>query len=244
MNAHLTPYRTPVFEDFGTHGDGWGSGSYLRMNDRRFILTNEHVATIRHKGRKLAHQFNDHPDFYQVVGNHAEVGWPEDLALLPVSNAAWTAKPHTSAPIEMHQLAIKHAPVEGEMLAFVGFAGANAHFVFNTLNVTSTTLVTREVPVTPDPGVVDPAYHFGLDYRPDTAVQTLGTGGLPLPPGLSGSTVWNTRYVETAMSGGVWTPDLAQVTGVVWGWPSSQACLVATRVEYLHPFLSAAATHI
>jgi hypothetical protein len=55
--------------------------------------------------------------------------------------------------------------------------------------------------------------------------------------GLSGSTVWNTNFVAAKMDGIEWTPELAKVTGVVWGWPSGHACLVATRAEYLRSFL-------
>lgn len=31
--------------------------------------------------------------------------------------------------------------------------------------------------------------------------------------------------------------DTAEVTGIVWGWPSSSACLLATKVEFLRRFL-------
>ncbi len=84
-------------------------------------------------------------------------------------------------------------------------------------------------------------FHFGINYRPDLAKNVIGTKGLPLPPGLSGSTVWNTRFVVAKMAGRPWTPDLAQVTGVVWGWPTDQGCLVATRAEYVRSFLLEAA---
>jgi hypothetical protein len=39
--------RTPIFRDCGDHGVGHGSGSYLKLGDRTFILTNEHVAVAR-----------------------------------------------------------------------------------------------------------------------------------------------------------------------------------------------------
>jgi hypothetical protein len=60
---------------------------------------------------------------------------------------------------------------------------------------------------------------------------------LPLPPGLSGSRLWNTRFVEAKMAKIPWTPELALVTGVIWGWPSGLGCLIATRAEYLRSFL-------
>jgi hypothetical protein len=37
-----------------------------------------------------------------------------------------------------------------------------------------------------------------------------------------------------------WSPEMARVTGVVWGWPSSIGCLVATRSEYIRSYLLAA----
>jgi hypothetical protein len=34
-----------------------------------------------------------------------------------------------------------------------------------------------------------------------------------------------------------WSPKMARVTGVVWGWPSSIGFLIATRAEYIRSFL-------
>jgi hypothetical protein len=41
--SHLKPYRAPVFEHLEDHCEGWGSGSYLQLANRIFILTNAHV---------------------------------------------------------------------------------------------------------------------------------------------------------------------------------------------------------
>ena len=76
-----------------------------------------------------------------------------------------------------------------------------------------------------------------MDYRPDLATNVIGDDGLPSPPGMSGSTVWNTGFVEAKARGVPWKPEMARVTGVVWGWPSEHACLVATRAEYLRSFM-------
>jgi hypothetical protein len=64
-----------------------------------------------------------------------------------------------------------------------------------------------------------------------------GKDGLPLPPGLSGSTVWNTGFVAARIAGVPWTSALAKVTGVIWGWSSAHACLIATRAEFVRSFL-------
>jgi len=50
MTEYLRPYRTPIYKHCDTYGEGWGSGSYLRLGDKVFILTNEHVAAVREQG--------------------------------------------------------------------------------------------------------------------------------------------------------------------------------------------------
>jgi hypothetical protein len=240
MTAYLKPYRAPVFEDFGGHGDGWGTGSYIQLGERVFILTNEHVARARQSGRKLIHQFADQEMLLPIVGDHFAVGVPRDLALMPVDAAAWAEPSNGSRAITADQIAWAHAPVIGELLTFVGFAGANVAFHFGTLTSKATCYTAREAALPPDDRFSS-RFHFGIDYKPDLATDVIGKEGLPLPPGLSGSTVWNTCFVEAKANGVPWTPELAKVTGVVWGWPSDVGCLVATRAEYLHGLLLGAA---
>ena len=236
MTDFLRKYRTPVFEDFGDHGAGWGSGSYLELAGRIFILTNEHVAHVRHDGRDLAYQFDQQEDILRVVGNHVELPAPFDLALLPVDELKWKDHSNGSSAIQLDQIALAHSPVQTEILTFSGFAGGNAGFHFGTLASMATCYTSREI-VLPDDSRFSSRYHFGLDYRPDLATDVIGKEGLPLPPGLSGSIVWNTGFVAAKMQSVQWTPELARVTGVVWGWPPENACLVATRAEYLRSFL-------
>jgi len=236
MTSHLRPFRSPIFEDFGDHCDGWGSGSYLKLGERVFILTNEHVARARKEGRMLIHQFLGEEDFRPIAGDHVEHEWPLDLALLPVDGEAWRQSNNQSRAISINQISLAHLPVTGEILTFTGFSGQEAKFYFNTMNYTGTCSTSREVELPADERFNN-RFHFGLDYRPDLAKTVIGDKGLPLPPGLSGSTVWNTRFVEARMAKRSWTPELAVVTGVVWGWPSGVGCVVATRAEYLRSFL-------
>ena len=236
MTAYLRQYRVAVYEDHESHGAGWGSGSYLRLNGQVSILTNQHVACIRSDNRTLAYQFEGQDDIRRVVGDHCEYPAPLDLALLPVSIDAWSTSPHGSKAIEIDQISICHAPVETELLTFTGFSGSNLAFHFNTLLANGTCYTAREVEL-PQDDRFSPRFHFGIDYRPDLASTVIGDKSLPLPPGLSGSTVWNTGFVEARMRGITWTPEFAKVTGVVWGWPSNHGCLVATRAEYLRSFL-------
>jgi len=239
MTEYLARYRTPIFMDHGDHGEGWGSGSFIEVDRSKFILTNQHVATIRHSGQRLGFQMAGQEKLILIQGHHVELGLPLDLALLPVPEAGWTGLTHGASPLNLDKIAAAHSPVPTEILAFAGFAGKGTSFHFDTLFFKATTSVSREVPLPTDPRW-DIRFHFGLDYRPDLATTVVGNDGLPDPRGLSGSAVWNTRFVEAKIRGIDWTPDLAQVTGVVWGWPSQQGLLVATRAEHLRSFLQEA----
>jgi hypothetical protein len=239
MTAYLRPYRTAVYEDFGTYGEGWGSGSYLRLGNAVHILTNEHVSTVRLAKRVLGYQFDGQDDIRRVVGDHVEYGAPLDLGLLPVDMPSWTDSSNGSKAIGIEQIALAHAPVLTEVMTFAGFAGEKVSFNFGQLNAESTCYTAREIDL-PQHTDIDPRFHFGLDYNPGKATSVIGKSGLPTPPGLSGSTVWDTGFVKAKIWGQTWTPDMARVTGVVWGWPSGAGCIVATRAEYLRSFLLAA----
>jgi hypothetical protein len=243
MTDYLRPFCTAIYEDRGDHGVGWGSGSYLRLGDDVFILTNEHVAIAREQDKALAHQFAGQNDIRRIAGNHVALPAPLDLALLPVDIRAWADQTNASKAIEIDQISLVHETVPTEILTFTGFAGQNVTFHFNTLFAESTCYTAREIEL-PESQLFSERYHFGLDYRPDLASQIIGNSSLPVPPGFSGSTVWNTGFVEAKILGVTWTPEMAQVTGVVWGWPSSDACLLATRAEYLRSFLLSAVSQL
>ena len=236
MTAYLTQYRTPVFRDIKDHGEGWGSGSFIELEGKTYILTNEHVAKIRHRGEALGFQFADQEALFSVRGNHVDQSWPWDLALLPVTEKVWTGGEHASKAIQIGQIALAHTPMPTEVFALAGFAGEGTSFHFNTLVCKATTSLAREVEL-PKDNRWDKRFHLGLDYRPDLATNAVGKEGLPTPPGLSGSTVWNTCFVEAKKKGIGWSPELAQVAGVVWGWPSGGGFIVATRAEHVRSFL-------
>lgn len=236
MTEYLKQYRTPVFKDLNDHGEGWGSGSFIEFNDHKYILTNEHVARVRHAGEKLGFRLQGKETLFGIQGNHVEQVSPWDLALLPVSEGAWQSVEHTSNTIQIDQISFAHMPVANEIFVFSGFSGERTAFHFSTLFFEATTSVAREVNLPADDRWSS-RFHFGLDYRPDAATAVLGDRGLPAPPGFSGSTVWNTCFVEAKMNGIDWKPNLAQVTGVIWGWSSTNGFIVATRAEHVRSFL-------
>ena len=236
MTAYLKQYRTPVFIDRGDHGEPWGSGSFVEVGNNRFVLTNEHVARPRRTGERLGVRFDEQDELLCIVGDHSELPWPWDLALLPVTDTAWSTLPHGSSAIRIDQIATAHTPVPTEVFAFAGYAGERTTFVFGTMQFGATTSLAREVSLEPH-AEIDSRFHLGLVYLPDRATTVVGDRSLPRPPGLSGSTVWNTCFVEAKAAGLEWSPELAKVAGVVWGWPSGQGVIVATKAEHVRSFL-------
>jgi hypothetical protein len=242
MTDYLRPYRTAIYDLTQKDGTGWGSGSYLRLLDSVFILTNEHVAddmNPKRTGEFLGHQFDGQEAIRRVVGDRPVYPWPLDLALLPVSKNAWEENANKSKATELGQIAVGHDPAPTEILTFTGFAGQNVSFYFDTLFAQGVCYTARQTEL-PTDDRFSSRFHFGIDYRPAAATAVMGSKELPLPPGLSGSTVWDTGFVRAKMTGIQWTPEFARVTGVVWGWPEGSRFLVATRAEYVRSFLLAA----
>ena len=237
LHQYLSQFTTPISKDHGDYGEAWGSGVYLRVADQVFILTNEHVARARTATQRLLYKLNGRDDLFAMQGNHVAFPWPLDLALLPVDAKVWSSKEHDSKAISIAQISIAHSTAPTELLAFGGFSGERSSFHFEMLFTPGTSSVSREVALPEGDDRFDPRFHFGLDYKPDLATSVVGNRGLPLPPGFSGSVVWNSGFVESRVDGKDWVPELARVTGIVWGWPSTQGCLVATRSEYIRSFL-------
>ena len=241
MKDLLKRYRSPIFIDHGDHGKPHGSGSFLMLGDRRFILTNEHVAAARRSGAQLGTRFDGHDDLIVLTGDHIELPWPWDLALIPISDQAWSSCEHTALAINVNQISPAHAAAPTEVFALAGYAGERTHFVFGEMQFGATTSLAREVQLSDHPEI-DPRFHFGVAYLPDRATSVIGDRGLPQPDGMSGSAIWNTRFVEARLNGLEWSADLAVVTGVTFGWPSGQGAIAATRAEHLRSFLLAAMT--
>lgn len=242
MMAHVAPFVTPISMVIShDHGEAWGTGSYISLNSRRFLITNEHVAR-KLKSHSIGHQFHGNDSVVRCLNPMVALPAPEDVAVALIEEAVWGICEHHAATIPYSRFATKHAPVDGELLFMAGYSGERSFFSFGTLVSPGTPYLTQEVDVPLEHG--EPAFHFALHYWPDRATATEERArGLPDPHGFSGSLIWNTRFVEVSNAGGAWKPEDACVTGIVWGWPSSGAgCLVATRVEHLDlPIMTQAA---
>ena len=232
MVIETAPFVTPISRVIEhDYGELEGSGSYIEIDGQRYLITNEHVAA-RLKTHSIGHQFAGSSNVYRSAEPFVTDPYPADVGLRIIGDNLWNDSDHSAAPIPFCRFAAKHSPVDGELFFIAGFAGARARFHFGQLNCERITYLMQADAFPQDHGEED--FHFAIAYRPDLARTTDALGqGLPDPHGLSGTLVWNTRFIEITCTGGVWSPEQAQVTGIVWGWPSGDACLLATRVERL-----------
>src|ERR1700730_17278697 len=65
MNDYIEGFGVPIIERHQDYGEAWGTGSFLKLGERIFILTNEHVARARSEIRlfPLSPQPDIHTDF-------------------------------------------------------------------------------------------------------------------------------------------------------------------------------------
>ena len=232
MSGLVEKYTTPISKVISDEeGQHCGSGSYCELLGRHLLLSSEHVARERLTHSLAPKFFGD--DHYFVLRNHfIALGAPNDVALARVDDDEWNRFPHAASAISAGQFAQSHTSTEGELLFIAGYSGELSRFSFGVLVTPGTPYLARECPL-PNDSRCNSAFHFALNYNPGKATSIDGSSrGLPLPPGFSGTLVWNTRVVEMKARVEPGTPDAARVTGIVWGWPSDTS-LLATKVEHM-----------
>ena len=153
--------------------------------------------------------------------------FPTDLAASPV-DLTWTATAHSAMAFPEHRIALTHAPVPGEFLFLMGFAGSRAYFspVLDVIVTNGTPYLAQEFdPRAEERSITceqyDPAFHFAMPWEPEQ-IEVVDRERNVVPfnaNGFSGSPVWNTRYIEYTAAQKPWDPNVAQLTGIVWGWP-------------------------
>jgi hypothetical protein len=236
MAAHVAPFVTPITHALDDqNGLLEGTGSYVNTSTGIHLVTCEHVTNKP----DLTHQFHGCPDIFKVTAPWFPLRFPFDFAKAEISQSVWTSRAHQAAAIPISRMAPSHAPVQGELLFFLGFSQDRSRPFTGLIINPATPVLGQEVipeldeePFSPH-HAYDPNFHFVMGYNPGRATRTDGdTRPAPAPPGFSGSLVWNTRRMERWMRGEEWSPEDALVTGMVWGW-NQEPYLYATRVEYI-----------
>ncbi|GBR74830.1 hypothetical protein [Acidiphilium acidophilum] len=71
-----------------------GTGSYIDLFKKKFLLTNQHVLLDEHTKQEkpqLAHGISGTDDVFRMIHGSISVGYPIDSAIYPVPDAVWKA---------------------------------------------------------------------------------------------------------------------------------------------------------
>ena len=243
MQNHVFRFVTPISRIMSfNEGRLEGSGSYVRVGKRIYLCTNAHVAETQ-RSNPMGMQFSQNDVVVKGKNKFRLHKYPVDFAKAAVT-AEWKKNSRDrSSAIPFNRFAKKHDPIGFEILFLMGFSQDRSQFITmqETLHSRATPFVTQEYPRGEEPEEVaqywNSKFHFTLNYNPAKAESVDGTSHLPRAKGLSGSLVWNTRRLEYYFKEKPWKPDVAKVTGIIWGWPEPARALLATRVEHFRGFL-------
>jgi hypothetical protein len=229
------PFVTPLGTQSETNIWLVGTGSYVTLGEQRILLTCEHVACQQ----PIHYRFFGDDTVFEHQGPWRMDRHPIDAAQAPISYPAWDAVVHQAQAVPTAKFARTHSISEAEeLLFFRGFAGENAHYAFGIHQTNGTGYCSQEVKDSGD------AQIFEMFWDPQkTRFTTSATSDARAEikfenaEGLSGSLVWNTRFLETRTAGKQWTPDDAVVTGLLRRWDPATKTLLVWRVEHLLAWL-------
>lgn len=252
MKRFAAPYTCAVFgyrpdDTADPPGQLQGTGSFVRLAGRNLVLTCHHVEREATTGGQ-----------HLVVagvgeGQGLRLDSPFSTAKLPIDAAAAAIEPEdwirnfpNALAVPQASLAATHTPEHEEALCIFGVPGDEAKALYG--QHVGRGLSALLVECAPPAGLTravrafNPKYHFCMPYSPATLTAVPGSrvSVLPMPAGLSGSLVWNTRFREVSAQGRLWTPADARVTGLLWGWHSPSGVLLATRIQHVSAFLHGA----
>jgi hypothetical protein len=226
MTEYVRGFVTPIcFSREPGDGTLVGTGSFFQYNGRVFVVTNSHVV-FDTGGHPTGHKLEGLEEIYRFTKDALCIDEGRDVAICEVSADIW-ALGHKNMAISSDMFCERHQPVEGELLFFVGYPGDRSKLVLQHLFTPPQQYLTQEIiPQPPD------TLAFALHHNTEKSTRVDGsTQALPLPNGMSGSLVWNTRRIEFLAAGRPWEPRDALVTGLMQRWKSGDVCLRATRIE-------------
>jgi len=230
-------------------GEALGTGNYIGINGAAYLLTNEHVIA-EGVGGHLGHLPGPTDDYVAMAHRIFTAEQPIDLALMRLGDE-WNEATKGVATISMFDQS--YAPVEGEFLFFIGYPGTRAtrlqtpiralhgrHTAFGgPIDNLAVPIITQAFSGNPGPLLsFDPSYHTAI-HLPARAPRMAGSPSEDLPNanGMSGSMLWDTKFVAHANRGIQWGPHLAKVCGLIRTAYTSPEVAGFTRVEHLLPVL-------
>ena len=245
MVSYVAQFLTPISmsEEHGS-GVAWGSGSYLEGNKGAWLITASHVFEDMPQGSQLAHLPIAGGEYIAITEPPERAPWPIDAAAASVvSNVG--GESIKAIPLDL--VADQFSAVKGELFFWIGYPGyklerhdpiipdKRRHTLFGELSTLGIPVLTQaQQGEVLEHEAYDHDRHVVLHYpayakrAPDQAPVAL-----PLPKGMSGSLLWNTRFLEVTSAGLAWSPDCARVGGVIWAALDNPEVVLATKIEFV-----------
>lgn len=235
-NSFITPIAVSTNPE-DTAGESLGSATFLELLNRPYLLTNEHVA------REMSHA---RLSFFQTGGRFAAaivnpfqcLADPVDAAVARIDEDIFSSSGKQAVPIA--SVDEKFAPQEGEILFIHGYPGVRSRWspLAGGVLANSFPYATDRIPL---PKGYDETVHFAMSFPDDIWNSRFRQEIRPNPCGLSGSAVWDTRYVAAGAS--PWVPASSKICGLLWAYDERHQCLIATKIEAVRDFLLCALRH-
>ncbi len=248
MSNYVGGFAAPLSmsEEYGS-GTAWGSGTYIEGPSLTWILTAEHVVSNVPPGGRLAHLPQDGEKYNAAFGEPVIARWPVDAAALPI----YPKGPFLPPPeriVRAASIAGSYSPVDEELLFWYGFPGYKVErndprikdklivSYFNHLTIPGMPMLSQAIGqhVRLAASNFDAAFHVAVDYPVDaTRVRDGEIVPLPNAAGMSGSALWDTKFVACQLEGKPWHPELAQICGVIWAVFDNPDVVFVTKIEHV-----------
>jgi hypothetical protein len=246
MQLHVLNFITPLaLSEKPCDGVSWGSGTYIKNVDSAFVLTASHVAAGNSRNTKLSHLPFNGSDFFMFEDQSIHAEPPIDAAALPISSEI-AAQRASNRFVPLGRVGQKFEAITDERLFFMGFPAyavarnekrnpekqniaVNQHMTSNMLSVLCHA-VEGEFKDFQSNLHLAVSYEATAKRNSDNAIANH-----PNPAGLSGSALWDTKAYQCWCDGTPWSPEKAEICGVVWGVPkdTSHEVLFATKIEHV-----------
>lgn len=247
------PYYDPGRLEKLTAG---GSGTYIKGKNNNFILTNEHVVKNIPANGTCAHLPIDSGQYAANFAHSRALGKPHDVAILVMENESLPQDLRLPANrlLDPFYFDDRFQPVKEEFLFLVGYPGyeliRKGNFSVEHLKVADSKhltllgkpLLTQEAsPPRHSNDFVgfDPEYHAVISY-PKSGINKFGSSvPHPCPKGMSGSIIWDTKFIACVDKQIPWHPSMARACALLWGGSTADDnfTLIATKIEHVNMFL-------
>jgi hypothetical protein len=253
MQKYVGLFVTPLSmsEQYG-FGIAWGSATYVPGGDGyTYIMTASHCITDLPPSGKLAHlpmSDGDAGGHYVAATNMATLSTDDvdaaGIAIPPIL----PFQPFPQRIVPAASVGEKFCAVNGELLFWMGFPGYNLErndpvvpdllkkTVFGHLNLPMKPMLSQEIQSRFIHPRFDASLHIAVHYPLDgKSAADNSSVRLPMPKGMSGSAIWDTKYVATLDAGGEWSPEQAEICGIVWSYidDPGPGVVLATKIEHV-----------